>query len=170
MKRLIISALAFATYAGSVWAAAWMIQRWGQAPVWPGVEAPAGVYAAGVAFTARDILHRYAGGWWALAAVALGVGLAYLFADPMLAMASAWAFAAGAVLDTVVFALLRRHFLAAVLVSNVVGLGLDSLVFLERAFGSLAFFWPQVLGKGLMTLAAVGVILAWRKVAARRAA
>lgn len=52
----------------------------------------------------------------------------------------------------------RRTWLGAVALSNTVGLVLDSLLFLWLAFGSLEFFWGQVVGKGWMTLAAIAAL------------
>jgi hypothetical protein len=51
----------------------------------------------------------------------------------------------------------RRH-LAAVALSNVVGLLVDSLLFLPLAFGSLAYLGGQVAGKVATTVLAVAVL------------
>ena len=53
--------------------------------------------------------------------------------------------------------------------SNTVGLMVDSALFLWLAFGSLAFFWGQVVGKAWMTLLAVVVIAGARAVLPRYA-
>jgi hypothetical protein len=49
-----------------------------------------------------------------------------------------------------------------VTLSNTVGLAVDSALFLTLAFGSLAFFWGQVVGKAWMTLLAVLLLAAVR--------
>ena len=54
----------------------------------------------------------------------------------------------------------KRRLVLAVLASSVVGLVVDSLVFLQLAFGSLDFLTGQVLGKGWMVLLALPFI-AW---------
>lgn len=53
----------------------------------------------------------------------------------------------------------------AVLASGLAGSIIDSAVFLWLAFGSLDFIAGQVLGKLWMSLAAIPVILAWRRTA-----
>jgi uncharacterized PurR-regulated membrane protein YhhQ (DUF165 family) len=52
----------------------------------------------------------------------------------------------------------RRHLMAAVVASNVVGLVVDSIVFLTIAFGSLSLLEGQIIGKAWMTLVAVPAV------------
>jgi uncharacterized PurR-regulated membrane protein YhhQ (DUF165 family) len=56
----------------------------------------------------------------------------------------------------------ERTWVGAVVLSNTVGLLIDSWLFLTIAFGSLAFFWGQVVGKAWMTALAVALLAAWR--------
>jgi uncharacterized PurR-regulated membrane protein YhhQ (DUF165 family) len=49
-----------------------------------------------------------------------------------------------------------------VLLSNTVGLLIDSWIFLTLAFGSLTFFAGQVVGKAWMTVLTIAVIAAVR--------
>jgi uncharacterized PurR-regulated membrane protein YhhQ (DUF165 family) len=53
--------------------------------------------------------------------------------------------------------------------SNIVGAAADSVVFLWLAFGSLAFFAGQMVGKLSMTVLAVVLLLVGRAVLARDA-
>ena len=55
----------------------------------------------------------------------------------------------------------RRRWLLAVVLSNLVGLTLDSVVFLSRAFGSLEFLLVQIVRKAWMTALTVGVYALW---------
>jgi uncharacterized PurR-regulated membrane protein YhhQ (DUF165 family) len=72
-------------------------------------------------------------------------------------------------LDLAVYTPLReRNWLGALVASNVVGLVADSLIFLWLAFGNLAFFWGQVVGKGWMTLLAIPFAWAARETIRRR--
>ncbi len=57
----------------------------------------------------------------------------------------------------------RRHFISGVVASNIVGVVVDSIVFLTVAFGSLSLFEGQVIGKARMTLVAIPVVLAIRE-------
>lgn len=132
-------------------------------PVWPGIYAPSGVLAIGLGFTLRDLVQRHLGVKWAMGAIVVGAGLsAYL--SPALALASGVAFLLSETLDLAVYSpLQKRNLMGAVIVSNGVGLVVDSVVFLLLAFGSLAFLPGQIIGKALMTLAALPVIWVIRK-------
>lgn len=156
--------IAFIAYAACIPLANLLITHYGPVPVGFGLMAPAGVFAAGVAFTARDLLQLWAGKVWTLLAIGLGIALSLLLANPALALASAAAFAASELIDMGAFTLLeRRSFLAAVVTSNTVGLVVDSIVFLTLAFGSLAFLPGQIVGKALMTGAALLVLVPVRR-------
>lgn len=141
----------------------WMIVQFGIVPIGFGLMAPAGVFAAGLAFGARDMVQRLAGRGVTLAAIAAGVALSFLVASPALAVASAVAFGVSELLDMAVYTPLERRSLAgAVALSNTVGAVVDSVIFLWLAFGSLAFLPGQVAGKLLMILPALVAVLAIR--------
>ena len=57
----------------------------------------------------------------------------------------------------------RRNWIAAVALSNTVGLIADSILFLYLAFGSLDFLAGQIVGKLWMTLLAVVLLWTWRQ-------
>lgn len=127
-------------------------------PVWPGIMAPSGVLAIGLGFTLRDLVQRHLGVRYTILAIAVGAGLSALL-SPALALASGTAFLLSEMLDLAVYTpLARRNLMGAVIASNMVGLVVDSIVFLTLAFGSLAFLPGQIIGKALMTLAALPVI------------
>ncbi len=62
----------------------------------------------------------------------------------------------------------RRGLVLAVFASSVVGLFVDSVIFLYLAFGSLDFLLGQVIGKAWMVLLALPVIALIRKMDVRR--
>lgn len=127
-------------------------------PVWPGIMAPSGVLAIGLGFTLRDLVQRHLGVKWTILAILIGATLSALL-SPSLALASGVAFLLSEMLDLAVYTpLQRRNLIGAVLASNVVGLVVDSTVFLTLAFGSLEFLPGQIIGKMLMTLAAMPVV------------
>lgn len=164
MKIALRVALA-AGYLGTIVAANWAITRFGAVPVGVGLMAPAGVYFAGLAFTLRDLLHEAAGTVWAVLAIAAGAALSFVVASPALALASTAAFGLSELADLLVYAPLRkRRWMVAVAASNVVGLVVDSVLFLTLAFGSLAFLPGQLVGKGWMTLPAIALLKAGRRV------
>jgi uncharacterized PurR-regulated membrane protein YhhQ (DUF165 family) len=130
-------------------------------PVAPGVDAPSGVLMVGAALVLRDLLQRRLGVQFGIAAILIGSVLSALVAPTALVMASATAFLLSEFADFVVYTpLARRRLVAAVMASSLVGLIVDSIVFLWLAFGSLAFLEGQVIGKAWMVLIALPLI-AW---------
>lgn len=165
MYRVVVALLFLAT----VPFANWLVQHYGIVEVAPGLYAPAAVYVVGLAFVLRDFVQRFFGRSITAAIVLVGAALSYVVA-PDFALASGVAFAVSELADLIVFSIAeRRSFWGAVLASNVVGIMLDSLVFLSIAFGSLAFFWGQVVGKAWMGVVGV-LILALIRGAMRRTA
>ena len=128
-------------------------------PVAPGVMAPSGVVTIGLALVLRDLVQRRMGLAWAAGAVVAGAGLSAVFAPPSLVVASAAAFLLSELADLAVYTpLQRRRLLLAVFASSVVGLVVDSVVFLYLAFGSLDFLLGQVIGKAWMVVLALPFI------------
>lgn len=157
MRR--VGLLSLTAYIGTVIAANWAVHRYGIVPVGFGLLAPAGVYFAGLAFTLRDITQETLGRVVVVAAIAAGALASYFVSSGRLAIASAVAFGLSELADFAVYTPLRkRGWLRAVVLSNVVGLAVDSILFLWIAFGSLAFLEGQLVGKALMTGAAVAVL------------
>lgn len=156
-------------FLGTVVAANIAITIWGPVPVGFGLVAPAGVYCAGLAFTLRDLLHDRCGRRAVLIAIGAGAALSAALATPRFALASAVAFAVAEVADLVVYAPLRaRSWVTAITLSNLVGLVLDSALFLWLAFGSFTFLAGQVVGKLWVTALAVFVLALWtRSISAR---
>jgi uncharacterized PurR-regulated membrane protein YhhQ (DUF165 family) len=128
-------------------------------PVAPGIVAPSGVLMIGLALVLRDLVQRRLGKAWALAAVLAGVVISILVAPPALVVASAAAFALSELADFAVYTPLQgRGLVMAVLASSLVGLTVDSLVFLWLAFGDLTFLAGQIIGKAWMSLASIPAI------------
>jgi len=125
-------------------------------PVAPGVMAPSGVVMIGLALVLRDLVQRRLGLAWAAGAILAGAALSALLAPPALVIASAVAFFLSELADLAVYTpLQRRRLILAVVASSLVGLVVDSLLFLQLAFGSLEFLAGQVIGKAWMVLLAV---------------
>lgn len=167
------NAALLSAYAGTIPAANWMIGNLGTfcvpdgpclIPVAPGLTAPSGVLMIGLALVLRDLVQRNLGVKWAIGAVLAGAALSGLVATPALVVASATAFLLSELADLAVYTPLQRKGLVlAVFASSVVGLMIDSAVFLYLAFGSLDFIAGQVVGKAWMVLAALPVIHAITK-------
>ena len=170
MKRL-TTITAFVAFVLTVVAANWSLATWGIVNIGFGLSAPAGVFAAGLAFTLRDTLHEAGNRYWVIGAILVGAGLSALLQDARLfALASGTAFVLSEGADLLVYSPLRaRGWLRAVLASNVVGFTLDSILFLWIAFGTLDFLEGQLVGKGYMTVGAIAMlwILRWIFTSAR---
>jgi queuosine precursor transporter len=122
-------------------------------PVWPGVFAPAAVYVVGVTLVLRDVVQERIGFAWTLVLVGVGAALAAAV-SPSLAVASAVAYLTSETVDAVVFTLARPWpIVAASATSAVFSVPVDSVVFLQLAFGSLMFLDGQIIGKTIGTLA-----------------
>lgn len=153
---------AAAAFVATILLANWLIATFGVVPVGFGLVAPAGVYAAGLAFTLRDVVQRCLGPWAVMAAILAG-GTVSLIVSPAFAVASAAAFLVSELMDLAVFTPLhRRSWLGAVVASNTVGLVVDSALFLTLAFGSLQFLAGQIVGKAWITAATVALIVGAR--------
>jgi queuosine precursor transporter len=130
-------------------------------PVAPGLMAPSGVMMAGVALVLRDLVQRRLGIAAASLAILAGAGLSAFLAPPALVVASATAFLISEFADLAVYTpLARRRLVIAVVASGVVGLVVDSIVFLWLAFGSLDFLAGQIVGKAWMVVLSIPFV-AW---------
>lgn len=161
MKRL--GVLALLAYVGTIFAANWAVDHYGVVPVGFGLMAPAAVYFVGLAFTLRDLVQESLGLAFVLLAIVVGAAVSALV-SPSLALASGVAFGVSELADLAIYTPLReRNWIGAVVASNVVGVVVDSLIFLWLAFHSLAFLKGQIVGKLWMTALAVAVLTAARR-------
>lgn len=152
-----------AVFIGTVFGANWALSTFGIVAIGFGLAAPAGVFFAGLAFTARDMVHESLGRRFVVLAILTGAALSW-YVEPAFAIASGTAFLFSEALDYSVYAPLRaKGWLRAVAASNAAGLVVDSLLFLWLAFGSLAFLEGQIVGKAYMTLGAIAVLWAMRR-------
>lgn len=168
-RRRLIEGFAFlAAYIACIPIANWMVGNVGTVcvpkgpclvPVAPGLTAPSGVLLIGLALVLRDLVQRRLGVGYALAAIGIGAVLSGLVAPLPLIVASTAAFLFSELADFAVFTpLQKRGLIRAVLISSVVGLVADSLIFLWLAFGSLDYLAGQIVGKAWMVLLALPAI------------
>jgi len=126
--------------------------------------APSGVLTVGAALVLRDVVQRCLGLTWGLAAIAVGTMLSAMVAPTALVLASGIAFALSEFADFAVYTpLQQRRLTLAVVASSVVGLVVDSVVFLTLAFGSLQFLPGQVVGKLWAVLIAIPLMRLLRR-------
>lgn len=158
------AAVASLLYLATVMLPNYLITEYGVVDVVPGpwvLMAPAAVFAVGAALVARDIVDDVTGRvWYVLALIAVGTALSVTFAGPKTALASGAAFVLSEVLDLGIYRTVRARYggwSAAALVSSYIGAGLDSVVFLWLAFGSLAFLPGQWVGKAITITIVVAI-------------
>ena len=171
----LIGLAALVLFLASIPFANWLIGHVGTAcvpngpcliPVAPGLMAPSGVLAAGVALVLRDVVQRCLGLGWSFAAIVIGTALSALVAPAALVFASGAAFLLSELADLGVYTpLQRRGLLLAVLASSALGLVVDSVVFLWLAFASFDFLGGQVVGKAWAVLFSIPLIRLLRRVA-----
>jgi uncharacterized PurR-regulated membrane protein YhhQ (DUF165 family) len=126
--------------------------------------APSGVVMIGFALVLRDLVQRRLGAEFGLAAIVAGTAISALVAPRALVIASAAAFFISELADFAVYTpLARRRLVLAVIASSLIGLVLDSIVFLWLAFGSLDFLLGQVVGKAWMVLLSIPFITYLRR-------
>lgn len=160
--RYRVGVVAAVAYIATIFAANWLIEHVGIVSVGFGLMAPAGVFAAGLALTFRDVVQVTLGRVAVIAAILIGASLSYLV-SPAFAVASGVAFLVSELADFAVYTPLeRRSFLGAVALSNTVGAVIDSMLFLWLAFGSLEFLPGQVVGKTWATLAVLPLLVLLR--------
>ncbi|MSP05518.1 MAG: VUT family protein [Acetobacteraceae bacterium] len=167
--------LAFILFLACIPTANWLIQHVGTVcvpngpcliPVAPGLVAPSGVALIGLALVLRDVVQRCLGKYASLIAIALGTALSTLIAPPALVLASAVAFFLSEIADFAIYTpLAQRRLVTAVIASALVGLVVDSVVFLFLAFGSLDYLAGQVVGKTWAVLISIPFIRLLRRAA-----
>ena len=149
-------------------AANWMIGNVGSVcpenspcliPVGFELMAPSGVIMVGLALVLRDLVQRRLGKLWALGAIVVGALLSALIAPQALVLASGAAFLVSELADFAVYTpLQKKRLVLAVFMSGVVGLVVDSILFLQLAFGSLDYLSGQIIGKTWMIVLALPII------------
>jgi uncharacterized PurR-regulated membrane protein YhhQ (DUF165 family) len=126
----------------------------------PGLMTASGVLMAGIALVLRDLVQRRLGVGLAAGAVLAGAAISAFSAPPTLVIASAVAFLVSEYADLAVYtSLAQRRFVAAVLASSLVGLVVDSILFLWLAYGSLEFLAGQIVGKTLMVAVSMPFVM-----------
>ena len=133
-------------------------------PVAPGIMAPSGVLMIGLALVLRDLVQRRLGVEFGIGAIIVGAAISAGLAPASLVVASAAAFLLSEFADFAVYTpLARRRVVTAVVASSIVGLVVDSIVFLWLAFGSLEFLIGQIIGKLWMVLLAIPFVVLMRR-------
>lgn len=147
------AAAAFAAYVGSIVLANWLIGRFGIiGSGW--LAAPAGTYAAAVAFPARDLTQRLGGRLLGVLAIVVGAAVSFAVSPSAIAVASGATFLCSETLDFAVYTpFARRYFVRAVVASGIFASALDSWMFLRLAgIPMSAFLGTFVIKCGVVAL------------------
>jgi uncharacterized PurR-regulated membrane protein YhhQ (DUF165 family) len=109
---------------------------------------PAGALMIGFCFTFRDIVQKYYGKYlcwlWMLLATIITI-----FFSKDIAIASGLAFMIAETMDWVIFTFVSTSFRKRIILSNVVSLPLDSLIFVPMVFGWL---WEPIIGQAIVKI------------------
>ena len=172
-RRKLEGAIFLGLFCLTIPAANWMIGNIGTVcvpngpcliPVAPALMAPSGVLMIGAALVLRDLVQRRLGVEFGIGAIVVGAAISAAVAPAALVIASAAAFLLSELADFAVYTpLARRRLVLAVVLSSLVGLVVDSIVFLYLAFGSLDFLLGQIIGKAWMVLLAVPFVAYLRR-------
>jgi len=118
----------------------------------------------GLALVLRDIVQRRLGTLFAIGAIITGAALSAFLASPSLVFASGVAFLLSELADFAVYTpLQRRRLVLAVFASGVIGLTIDSAIFLYLAFSNLDLIAGQIVGKSWMIVLALPAIIWMRR-------
>ena len=172
--RVVAALIASGRYVGAIVLANWMFGHVCApgpggahfAPVGFGLMASTGVYAAAIAFPARDIVQRSPGRLVGSAAIVIGAAISWFVSSPTLAIASGLTFLVSEAVDFGIFATLwRRGLVRVVIASSLAALVVDSCLFLSLVGipWSLALM-GQVVGKTWVILASGPIVYALRRV------
>ena len=171
MSRNIDGFVYMSCFIGTIFGANWLLHHFGticppDSPclimVWHGVYSPSGVLAAGLSFTFRDLVQKKLGIGYTFISIIIGAIIS-AFLSPKLAIASFVAFFVSEMIDLAVYTPLQKRFYTAVICSNIVGVCVDSCIFLYLAFGSLKYLEGQIIGKLWMTVLILPLIWLIRK-------
>ena len=133
-------------------------------PVAPGIMAPSGVLAIGLAFVLRNFMQDLWGIKLTLVAMGASAILSALVAPPALAIASVAAFGLSEAADMAVYTPLKhKGLITALLLSCFAGAVIDSAVFLWIAFGSFDYIVGEVIGKFYAAIFAAAVMKVFKK-------
>ncbi len=147
-------------YLGSILLANWLVIEFGIVK-WGFLSFPAGAVCIGLTFSFRDFVQRKYGKWGAWVWMLVATLVTVLF-NRRIAFASGAAFFISEGLDWLVYTITKRSFRERLIFSNLVGIPVDSLVFVVLAFG---WVWPAIWGQTLVKLASGFLILPfiWRR-------
>ena len=132
-------------YIGSILVANWLVIQFGVVHL--GIlHFPAGAICIGLTFSARDFVQRKHGKKITLIWMGVATLITLVF-NWKIALASGIAFAASEIIDFLVYTYTKKTFRQRVIISNLIAIPLDSILFVSIAFG---WFFPAIWGQTLI--------------------
>lgn len=116
---------------------------------------PAGAVAVGLTFSFRDMVQRKYGKWQCWIWMLVASGITYLF-NRELAVASVSAFLISEGVDWFIYTVVPGSFRKRLILSNLIGTPIDSVVFVYLAFGPN---WPAMWGQTIVKFVSSLVVL-----------
>lgn len=92
---------------------------------------PPATFVVGLVFVLRDLLQKQFPHWVTFLCMGVATGLTWLLADPTVALASSLAFLIGEMTDYFVFRITRRPLRQRILISSMLSVPVESVVFLN---------------------------------------
>ena len=132
-------------YLASILGANWLVIQYGIIDL-GFIMFPAGAVLIGLTFSARDFVQRRYGKWGAWVWMLVATGITVVF-NQKIALASGTAFLVAEGIDWSVYTISKRSFRQRIILSNLIGTPLDSLIFVCLAFG---WVWPAIWGQTLI--------------------
>jgi len=132
-------------YLGSILLANWLVIQFGIIKL-GFLIFPAGAVAIGLTFSARDFVQRKYGKWGAWIWMLVATVITVIF-NRKIALASGTAFLVAEAVDWLIYTISKRSFSQRIVLSNLLGTPLDSLIFVTLAFG---FVWPAIWGQTII--------------------
>ena len=111
-----------------------------------GLVFPAGAVMVGLTFSFRDLVQRKYGKWQCWIWMIVASVITYLF-NQQLAVASVSAFLVAETVDWAIYTWLPGSFRKRLVMSNLLGTPLDSIVFVTLAFG---LNWQAIVGQTIV--------------------
>jgi len=148
-------------YLGSILLANWLVITYhligsGQEIMpWLPITFPAGAAVIGLTFSARDFVQRKYGHLWSWVWMIVATIITALF-NKKFAFASGAAFLTSEALDWLIYTITKRPFSQRIILSNLIGTPVDSVVFVCIAFGwNWSAIWGQTLVKFVSSLGVI---------------
>lgn len=111
-----------------------------------------GSVIAGLVFVARDFAQREVGHIKVLGLMAIAGAISYITSSPFVAIASLVAFSVSELVDYAAYTLTNGNFKRRVVVSSLVGVPVDTLIFLMMIDGLSAFGFAVMTASKLVAL------------------